>query len=251
VKLYSRRLQSSVSVDFAQADGIAALGVASAILLGLYARARGSGGQETMTTMLSTAAHALSDDMVEYADRGELPQTDDELYGLAALYRLYETAEGWVFLAAPESSEWLPLLAALPEGHTLGTDRRFATVADRRVNDEALAQDLAAIFRRRAATDWEAVLLAAGVGCVKVAEDTIEHRFMSDEFGRASGYLADIDHPTFGEHPRLAPLIRFSRSATQALPGQLLGASTDAVLAEIGRTSEEIAQLRARGVIGG
>jgi crotonobetainyl-CoA:carnitine CoA-transferase CaiB-like acyl-CoA transferase len=142
-------------------------------------------------------------------------------------------------------------LAALPEGHTLGSDPRFATVTDRRVNDEALARELAAIFRRRSAADWEEALLAADVGCVQVTEDTIEHRLMSDEFGRASGYLADIDHPTFGEHPRLAPLIRFSRSATQALSGQLLGASTDAVLAEIGRTPDEIADLRARGVIGG
>ena len=54
---------------------------------------------------------------------------------------------------------------------------------------------------------------------------------MSEAFGRASGYVADVEHPTFDRHPRLAPVVRFSRSATQANPGMLAGGATDTVLA--------------------
>ena len=55
--------------------------------------------------------------------------------------------------------------------------------------------------------------------------------------------------PTFDPPPRLAPFVHFSRSATQALPGVLAGQHTDAILTELGRSAEEIADLRARKVV--
>jgi crotonobetainyl-CoA:carnitine CoA-transferase CaiB-like acyl-CoA transferase len=70
-----------------------------------------------------------------------------------------------------------------------------------------------------------------------------------DAFGGASGYVVEVTHPVFDEHPRLAPYVRFSRSRTQALPGVLAGEQTDAILAGIGRTADEIAELRARGIV--
>ena len=48
----------------------------------------------------------------------------------------------------------------------------------------------------------------------------------------------------------MAPLVRFSRSATQAGAGVLLGAHTDAILTGLGRSAEEIADLRERKVVG-
>ena len=39
--------------------------------------------------------------MIEYAGKAGSPQPDAELFGLSACYRLYESADGWVFLAAP------------------------------------------------------------------------------------------------------------------------------------------------------
>jgi hypothetical protein len=74
------------------------------------------------------------------------------------------------------------------------------------------------------------------------------------EFGQASGFVADVEHPIFGEHPRLAPLVSFSRSATVARPGCLLGQHTDSVLRAIGYRDERIAELRKatdRRLIGG
>ena len=56
-------------------------------------------------------------------------------------------------------------------------------------------------------------------------------------------------HPTFDEHPRLAPTVRFSRSTTQAGAGQLKGAHTDAILAELGYGDAAIADLRAKEVV--
>jgi crotonobetainyl-CoA:carnitine CoA-transferase CaiB-like acyl-CoA transferase len=48
----------------------------------------------------------------------------------------------------------------------------------------------------------------------------------------------------------MSALVRFSRSTTQAKPGVLLGAHTDAILAELGKSAAEIADLRERKVVG-
>jgi crotonobetainyl-CoA:carnitine CoA-transferase CaiB-like acyl-CoA transferase len=78
---------------------------------------------------------------------------------------------------------------------------------------------------------------------------SIEHLLLETPFGRESGYVADVVHPTFDEIPRIAPMIRFSRSATQALPGVLAGQQTDAVLTELGRDADAIEDLRRREIV--
>jgi crotonobetainyl-CoA:carnitine CoA-transferase CaiB-like acyl-CoA transferase len=82
-----------------------------------------------------------------------------------------------------------------------------------------------------------------------VNTDSIEAMLFDESFGRASGYVVDVVHPVFDEHPRLAPYVRFSRSSTRALPGVLAGQHTDEILTRLGRTADEIADLRARNVV--
>ena len=252
IKKYSALLSPAATTECAQPDGLSALAVATAMLLGLVARDRGHGGQDMVTTMMSTGLHALSDDMVDYAGREPLPMPDPQLHGLHALYRLYQTADGWVFLAAPQQREFAALSAALGN-HVPGLsgDARFATAADRERNDAALSEILEKVFQAGSALDWERRLLAADIGCVAVANGPFEAELQSDDFGRASGMLADVVHPTFGPHPRLAPLVTMSRSSGVAGPAPVVGEQTESVLSEFGYTSEAMCGLRAAGVIGG
>jgi crotonobetainyl-CoA:carnitine CoA-transferase CaiB-like acyl-CoA transferase len=249
IKEMSVRLIGTNTVAFAQTDGLAALGVGTALLLGLVGRARGFGGQTILSTMLSTVAHALSEQMVEYEGRPDLIQVDDAMLGYGPLYRLYEAADrSWVFLAAPQDKEWGRLAAALAGYVDIGGDPRFATPDERRRSAAELAEVLAGMFGKRPAQEWEKDLVAAGVGCVVVTEQSPEAVLLGD-FGRASGVLADISHPTFDEYARLGPLVRFSRSATVAKRGCLLGEHTETVLGELGYSNERIAHLRASKVI--
>ena len=105
------------------------------------------------------------------------------------------------------------------------------------------------MFATRPKAEWERDLLAADCACVAVVLDPLESVMLSEDFGRASGYIADVVHPTFDEHPRLAPTVRFSRSATQAGAGQLKGAHTDAILEELGYDEAARADLRDREVV--
>ncbi len=72
-----------------------------------------------------------------------------------------------------------------------------------------------------------------------------------DCLGRTMGILVDMEHPVIGEYPRLTPLAAMSRSEGVTGGAPLLGQHTDAVLAEIGHTPEQIADLRTRGIVGG
>ena len=250
IKAQSMRMWCATSVGVVTCDGLGALGAATGVLAGLAARARGAGGQTMFTSMLASSAYAVSEDAVEYAGRSDAPAADVELHGFGALYRLYRTADGWVFLAAPGADDWAALTAALAGDVGLAGDTRFATPDDRRRNDAALAETLAGVFADRTAADWEKHLTTRDVACVVAETKPAEGILMSDEFGRAGGFIVDVEHPLFDTIPRLAPLVRFSRSAVTTKPGCLLGQHTDAVLTELGYDPARIETMRERAVIG-
>jgi crotonobetainyl-CoA:carnitine CoA-transferase CaiB-like acyl-CoA transferase len=237
----------AASMTVGHADGFSALGVACAEMLALLARKRGLPGQRVATTMLFTMAQVLSEDMVDYAGRPDAPTADADLYGFGPLYRLYEAAEGWVFLAAPSQREFDALAQALP-GAGL-EDARFATAAGREEHSAALAAALSQAFKTADAKAWEAKLTAIDLACVAVDPGPSHNTLM------LPGGLAEqlemsiqVEHPMFGEHPRLKPVVTFSRSATRAEPGVLVGQQTEALLTELGYSQAQIDDLVTRNI---
>lgn len=260
IKSASVRIRSASAVTSLQADGLAALGVASAISLGLLARTRGRPLGPMTVTMIATGMHALLEHVVEYAGRPARPAVDEGGHGLTALYRMYPAARGWVFLAAPTPREWATLvatlaadpaveLAAAPLADALAVDPRFATAAARAEHDDELAVALGRIFATRPAAEWEQRLTAADVGCVQVTEMDAELQLQTDPV-LAAEYASPAVSPIFDEHLRMGPPVRFSRSATRSPGGCLAGEHTEAILHELGYGDEKIKDLRARAVIG-
>jgi crotonobetainyl-CoA:carnitine CoA-transferase CaiB-like acyl-CoA transferase len=241
IRANAMRLMGAGTTEYAQADGISALTVASALALGLVARDRTGVAQTMLTTMLTSTAHALADDMVEHEGRGPTRTADAELFGYSALYRLYEAADGWIYLAAPAEREWPALVAAMAD------DVDLAAVG--KADDAALAEALAGAFRAKPAQHWEDHLLAHEVGCVVAHAEPPETVLQSQEFAGAADLLVEVEHPTFGDHVRLKPLVTFSRSQCVAEPGCLLGQHTDRILQELGYDRDAIADLRERGVV--
>jgi crotonobetainyl-CoA:carnitine CoA-transferase CaiB-like acyl-CoA transferase len=244
------RLFSASAIVQAQADGFAALGVTSSMLLGLLARQRTGTAPRIASSMLATAVQAMAEEVVHSPGEPQRAGVAAELRGPSALYRIYDAADGWVFLAISTEDEWRRLIGTPSFAGSLASDERFASAKLRRQNDAALIDVLSDIFRSAAKEEWETSLTAADVACVAVAVERIERFFQSEAIGQVSGYVVEVDHPTFDRHLRLAPLVRFSRSRTQAKPGVLAGSATDELLTELGRSPEDIADLRAREIVG-
>ena len=236
VKRNSIRL-SAAAMGVGHADGFSALGVASALLLGLLAKKRGAPGQSMMTSMLSTMAHTLSEDMVEYENRPALPTPGIDMYGLSARYRLYRASDGWVFLAAPSDREWRACVQALDLADTLDEDELAVVLEER--------------FATRSAEEWERELGTHDVTCAAVVTGPIEEVVMlSGGMGKELGIVTDTSNPVLGDYLRLLPLVRYERLGGVAGPAPLCGAQTDAVLAELGYDAEEIVRLREEHVLG-
>jgi crotonobetainyl-CoA:carnitine CoA-transferase CaiB-like acyl-CoA transferase len=244
----ARTLHAAGAVPAVQSDGIAALGVASAMLVGLYAKRNGVELSTMVTTMLGTVHQALISYNSSYEGRPQIAIPDAQFYGLGALYRMYRTADGWVFLAAPLPSEWEALVKALSPYADLASDSRFATAQDRHTNDAALADVLAGVFAGKGNQQWEDELTALDVGCVAILERNSESALQSDPFFEA-GYSVEAVSPIFDEHRRLAPLTRFSRSRTKADAGCTIGQHTRPVLREIGVDEQRIDELLELGII--
>jgi crotonobetainyl-CoA:carnitine CoA-transferase CaiB-like acyl-CoA transferase len=235
------------------ADATAALGVGTALLLGLVARRRTGHGQALQTSMICTNAYALSDDFIDYEGKPERPLPDAELLGMGALYRLYRASEGWVFLACPLAGEWEALCRALHAATggavDLAADPRFATDLGRRDHDAALAAALTRCFGQRPAGAWEALLTGADVACVAVSEEPFSHFTIASPVMCDNGFVAEVEHPVFGKHLRHGPVVSLSRTPGVVGPAPLTGQHTRALLAELGYDDGEIAALEQRGVV--
>ena len=244
------RLTTGSATPEVQGDGLAAISVASAMLVGLLARQRHGSACHFTTTMLASMTHVLADWVVDYRDRPATPRVDSGGAGCSALYRQYESSDGWVFLAAPAEQEWESLADALRNYVDLTGDARFATAGSRAEHDSALRDVLATIFAKEPAAQWETLLTRLDVGCVAVHMDAPSRQLQCVD-DLVSEYTVTATSPIFDEHLRLGPSVKLSRSSADPRGGCSAGQHTIAVLTEFGYSDADIATLRADGIVVG
>jgi crotonobetainyl-CoA:carnitine CoA-transferase CaiB-like acyl-CoA transferase len=231
-------------------DCNAAQAVLSAIMLGLTHQRRTGEGQHVSSSMLGGNALCYSDDFCTYQDKPPLALPDAESYGLNALYRLYQAADSWVFLAAPTEREWDDLIKALDAPH-LATDDRFASAAARRANDAALIGTLADIIATRPGAELEATLSDVGVGCAVAYAGGNSAFTSTDPVLRETGLAVEVDHPIFGRIIRHGLPVALSETPGRIAPSCLRGQHTELVLSDIGYSREEIGALTEAEVVFG
>jgi crotonobetainyl-CoA:carnitine CoA-transferase CaiB-like acyl-CoA transferase len=212
---------------------------AAATLVALFARERGlAAGQRVDVSMLVANAWANADDFLAYTGKPPRAAVDAQLRGFAPGYRLYAAREGWVMLAVTREAEWQRLAGALGD----------AALASPSARTEAA---LGAHFATRSAAEWEALLAPCGVGCVR-ADGPAQGRFWADDAHvRENGFVAATRHATHGELLRWGAIVHVNGVPAERAPAPTCGEHGDALLAEIGRSAGEIAELRAKGIVAG
>ena len=236
-------------------DPIAGSGVATGMMLGLAARLLTGKGQYIETSMMTSNVYCNSDDAFTYQGKPPRRVPDAAQLGLEATYRLYETLEGWVFIAAQFDAEFAALAGALGRGE-LASDPRFASWQARIANSKALEAELEPIFKTRSADQWEADLLAQQIGCVR-ADKASHVRFLhSDPQPRDMGYMVMTRSPEFadkapeGRYWRHAPVVKFSETPCEAgKPYEGPATHTRAVLGPLGYDDSALERLAEAKVI--
>jgi crotonobetainyl-CoA:carnitine CoA-transferase CaiB-like acyl-CoA transferase len=209
---------------------------AIATVQALYHRDRTGEGQFVDTSIMyaqllnSSMAWSAADGS-RHADR---PQLDAMQLGWHACYRLYETVDGWLCVAAVTDEQRAALAAALGVGAVTAATK-FAA--------------LEPAFRTRTAAAWFAALDAAGVPCEVSTPDFVLDLFDDPEM-IARGWVTKYRHPIVGDMEVMGLLFDLSETpGTVQGPPLVPGQDTRTILEELGYDQERIDKLVAGGTI--
>ncbi|HEX5367128.1 MAG TPA: CoA transferase [Acidimicrobiales bacterium] len=235
---------------FGMVDTANALASVVGILAALVHRGETGEGQDVWTSLLNGGAIFGSDVVLTADGRAHgRPGLDAGLHGLSPCYRLYETQDGWIQVAAVTPEAWRALCETLGCGDLAG-DERCATVADRIDHRAELEPRLESAFRAQTAVAWRIRLDAAGVPA-EVAVDTNDGELaLHDADNERLGLVVEYEHPRLGRLRQLGRLIDFSATPfTPHRPPPLLGQHTREVMRAAGYDDANIDRLVAEAVV--
>jgi crotonobetainyl-CoA:carnitine CoA-transferase CaiB-like acyl-CoA transferase len=229
-------------------DFNAALAVAAAVTMALFARERTGYGQSLETRMMLSNAYVLSEHFVDYAGRPPRVFPDAGVHGLNALYRLYPAKAGWVFVAAMSDDDFVRLCHGVGRPR-LPADPRFSDAARRAGHDGELSDELGAALAGREAGVWQDELTALGITCVKVHDGPHAAYIFDAPWGEALGFSVPSAASGFGPYPRYGRAVRTGRDLGPPGAADHAGAQTRRLLTELGYDEATFEKLLATGVV--
>ena len=227
---------------------LSAIGVIQA----LYHRKR-TGQPQSVDTSILNAGLLLASMAAVKSDGTSLlrPALDVQQLGLSALYRLYETSDGWLCLAAFRDQDWAALGDVIRKP-ALAADARFSDAPARAAHDDDLARLLAPWFSARTSREAFETLDSRGVPCEIPDPDFALHVF-DDPQMRANGLVTQYQHPKVGRFDNYGTTINFSGTPSRNwAPPPLCGEHTRELMHAFGYDDSDIGKLiEARAIFEG
>jgi benzylsuccinate CoA-transferase BbsF subunit len=153
----------------------------------------------------------------------------------------------WIAVAARDDAEWRALAEELG-GAALAAERRFATLTDRKRNEDELEATLAPLCASRDRHELAAALQRRGVPAAAVlASDDL----LADAQLAARGFWRRVEHPVMGElSSPAAPFVADGARTGPTRAAPLLGEHTREIASSLlGLGDEEIEELEAAEVL--
>jgi crotonobetainyl-CoA:carnitine CoA-transferase CaiB-like acyl-CoA transferase len=226
-------------------DKLTAITASQAITAALLARERTGEGQHVRLSMLEAViAFLWPSDMASQTFIEDGPPRQDSA---SMIDLVYETADGYITAAVQTDRQWRGLAEALEQPQWL-EDPRFRTPALRAENVEARLQLTGDVLLRRPSAEWLDRLTKADVPCAPVLtrNEVIRHPHV-----QAMEIVEEVEHPQAGHLRQARNAARFSATpAAIRYPAPALGEHTQDILAELGYSAGDIAELRTQGALG-
>jgi crotonobetainyl-CoA:carnitine CoA-transferase CaiB-like acyl-CoA transferase len=222
-------------------DVLTGLHAAAAVLGALH----GGEGARIEVPLLDSGLAGLVNVAQNALVTGREPERHGNAHPNIVPYQDFETSSGRIAVAAANDGLFRALCSVLGL-QVLGSDERFATNASRVEHREELVPLLQERLRERSAEDWQTALDEAGVpaGKVRTVPDALAAAAAA---GRPATHT--VEHPTAGPLELVASPI-WGATRRDAMPPPLLGQHTREVLAALGKSTQEIESLAARGIVG-
>jgi crotonobetainyl-CoA:carnitine CoA-transferase CaiB-like acyl-CoA transferase len=238
--------QGPMRAGAAVADVTAGLQAALGIMTAIVERGTTGEGQWVQSNLLQAGLTLLDFQAARYTMDGQVPPQVGNDHPTSMPTSAYRTADGFINVAAAGSAIWKRLCDAIGRSDLM-TDPRFASAEGRASNRAALADEINAVLTTRPSLEWVESLNAAGVPCGPI--HSMDEVFADAQVKHLNATVA-VAHPTLGTLNILNQAIKLSRTpgaVVTATPER--GEHSDEILAEIGLSAAEVADLRESGAI--
>ncbi|MGQ0464260.1 MAG: CaiB/BaiF CoA transferase family protein [Sporichthyaceae bacterium] len=227
------------------ADIAAGMYAFSGILAALVERGRTGRGRAVEISLFDSLAEWMGFPIYWTAHGGTPPARTGAAHPGIAPYGPFRSADGELIVAIQNDREWRSLCVGVLDRPELADDPRFATNTDRVANRVALHEHLDAAFGARTTRDLMARLDAARIanGQINDVNGLLTHPQLTERDRWRS-----VESPV-GPLEALLPAIGLPGLDLRMDPIPEVGEHTGAVLAGLGYAEDEIADLRARGVV--
>jgi len=233
-------------VGVPQADMVAGMFAAFAIVAALHARERTGVGQCIDATMIGGQVALLSRQAARYFADGTVPKPEGNVHASIVPYGTFRAADGFVNVCCGNNSLFERLCHAL-DLDDVAEDERFAENALRVANRATL---IPILEKRIGALSKDEVVKRLREANVPVGPINDLATVFADPTVRHLGLVAEVDHPTAGRvrAPGIPVRMDGTPPSVRTHP-PLLGEHTAEVLSEIGFSAAEIAKLRKDGAV--
>ncbi len=227
-------------------DTMTALQAVGAVTAALFARTSNGGkGQQIDLALMDVAIAALGNAGGYYLASGESPARSGNSHMTATPTDLFETKTGPLYIALSSNRLFGQLCRDVLELPELVDDERFASPAGRLSNRPALRAILQERFGGQSRDYWLQRMRHLPAGAVRGIPEALEDPAVHERgMVTAVSGADDVPFRVIG-----SPLNFSGTPLVPMRPAPALGADTDAILAELGRTTAQIEALRANSIV--
>ncbi len=220
-----------------------------AVMCALLHRAKTSEGQYIDLSQREACAMLLPEALMDYAMNGTQPPRSGNRDPYMAPHGVFRCRgeDRWVSIAVRNDDKWRRMCVAIGRAE-LATDPRFAVLAARKENEDALEQTVTAWTQERSADEVTRILQQIGVA----AYPSLDGKDMlANPHVVARGFFVELEHPEVGKRQHLGIPWKMSRTPCDVRrPAPCLGQDTEYVLEEIlGLSKEQVTSLKEREIL--